>query len=103
VEESNAQRYVDAQGRNIKVSQTQHYDPIAQVLHLQSYKRWEEEGQEQTQITRVALRYTFPQEMAALLDCHGFTILRQYGDWNLEPLSETSPSIIVVCGKRRVL
>ena len=27
-------------------------------------------------------------------------ILRQYGDWNREPLTEASPSIIVVCRKR---
>jgi SAM-dependent methyltransferase len=102
-QESSAGDYVDAQGRGVRVSHTQHYDPIAQVLHLQGYKRWDEGGQEQTQITRVALRYTFPQELAALLHCHGFTILRQYGDWNLEPLNEASPSIVVVCGKRREL
>ncbi len=30
---------------------------------------------------------------------NGFTIIRQYGDWNLEPLTAASPSIIVVCRK----
>jgi hypothetical protein len=47
------------------------------------------------------LRYTFPQELAALLYYNGFTIERQYGDWNKEPLSPTSPSIISVCRKRK--
>ena len=44
-----------------------------------------------------ALRYTFPQELVAFLHRHGFAIIRQYGDWNLEPASATSTSIIVVC------
>jgi hypothetical protein len=56
--------------------------------------------QEQIQVTRTALRYTFPQELASLLYAHGFTIIRQYGDWNYEPLTEASPSIIVVCRAR---
>jgi hypothetical protein len=46
------------------------------------------------------LRYTFPQELAALLHHNGFTIARRYGDWGGEPLSAASPSIIVVCRKR---
>jgi hypothetical protein len=46
------------------------------------------------------LRYTFPQELAALLHYNGFTIERRYGDWNLEPLTAGSGSIIVVCRKR---
>jgi hypothetical protein len=46
------------------------------------------------------LRYTFPQELDALLYYNGFTTIRRYGDWNLEPLTAGSPSIIVVCRKR---
>ena len=65
-----------------------------------TYRRWQESGREQTRITRIAVRFTFPQELAALLHYNGFTILRQYGDWNLEPLSAASPSIIVVCRRR---
>ena len=56
--------------------------------------------QEHTKITRIAVRYTFPQELAALLHYNGFTIIRQYGDWDCEPLTAASPSIIVVCRKR---
>jgi hypothetical protein len=33
-------------------------------------------------------------------DYNGFSISRQYGDWNLEPLTAASPCIIVVCRKR---
>jgi SAM-dependent methyltransferase len=96
-EERAADTYLDAKGRTVRASHTQAYDHGAQILHLTGYKRWREGGQEQTQVTRTALRYTFPQELAALLQAHGFAIIRQYGDWNFEPLTEASPSIIVVC------
>jgi hypothetical protein len=46
------------------------------------------------------VRFTFPQELEALLHYNGFTIIRQYGDWNLEPLTAASTSIITVCRKR---
>lgn len=92
--------FINTSGHEVHISRTQVYDHIAQVLHLTTYKRWHEGEQEHTRITRIALRYTFPQELAALLSYNGFTILRQYGDWNQEPLTATSPSIIVVCGKR---
>jgi hypothetical protein len=96
-EERGVETYLDAQGRTIQTGYTQIYDPIAQVLHLTGFKRRQEGTTHQTAITRTSLRYTFPQELAALLHYHGFTLLRQYGDWNLEPLAESSPSIIVVC------
>ena len=100
-EERGSESYVDAQGRNVQVSYTQAYDHVAQILHLTGYKRWREGEKEHAQITRTALRYTFPQELAALLQHHGFAIIRQYGDWNYEPLTEASPSIIVVCRRRK--
>ncbi len=93
--------YINADGYEVRVSTTQVYDHVAQIVHLTGYKRWHAAGTEHTQITRTALRYTFPQELVALLDYNGFTILRQYGDWNGEPLTATSPSIIVVCRKSR--
>ena len=93
--------YTDSHGRDVRVSRTQAYDHVAQVLHWTTYRRWHAGGREHTKITRIAVRYTFPQELAALLHYNGFTIIRQYGDWNLEPLSAASTSIIVVCRKRR--
>ena len=72
---------------------------MAQIVHLTSHPRWYEDGREQTRIARTALRYTFPQEIAALLLYNGFSLERQYGDWIHEPLSATSPSIISVCRK----
>jgi SAM-dependent methyltransferase len=91
--------YTDIKGRAVRESFTQAYDYVAQILHLTSYRRWREGHEERTTVTREALRYTFPQELMALLHHHGFTVIRQYGDWNLEPLSAASTSIIVVCRK----
>jgi SAM-dependent methyltransferase len=96
-EEQVGKTYTDVSGRDVRGSITQAYDHVAQILHLTSYRRWREGNQERTKITREALRYTFPQELAALLHYNGFTLIRQFGDWNLEPLTATSTSIIVVC------
>jgi SAM-dependent methyltransferase len=93
--------FINVNGQEVRVSRTRVYDHVAQIVHLTSYKRWHEGGQEHTKISRTELRYTFPQELAALLYYNGFTIERQYGDWNKEPLSPTSPSIISVCRKRK--
>ena len=90
----------DSVGRELRLAFTQTYDHVAQILHLTAAKRWREGSEERARVTRLALRYTFPQELAALLHYSGFTILRQYGDWNLEPLTAASTSIISVCRKR---
>jgi SAM-dependent methyltransferase len=92
--------YTDGSGRQVRVSKTQAYNHVAQILHWTTYRRWRAGEQEQTRVTRIAVRFTFPQELAALLHYNGFKILRQYGDWNLEPLTAASTSIISVCCKR---
>lgn len=93
--------FINAHGHEVRVSTTQVYDHVAQIVHLTSYKRWHDGAEAHTAIARTALRYTFPQELAALLHYNGFAIDRQYGDWDLAPLSATSPSIISVCRARR--
>lgn len=98
--EENWPSFMNAHGYEVRVLTTQVYDHVAQIVHLTGYERWYEGEKEHTRVTRTALRYTFPQELAALLHYNGFTILRQYGDWNQEPLTATSPSIISVCCKR---
>jgi SAM-dependent methyltransferase len=99
-EEEDGPSFINADGYEVRVSRTRVYDHVAQILHLTSYKRWREWEEEHTRIDRTALRYTFPQELAALLHYNGFTVIRQYGDWNEEPLTAASPSIISVCRKR---
>jgi len=99
-EEEEYPPYTDAGGREVRRSKTQVYDHAAQILHWTTYRRWREGDQEETKVTRIALRFTFPQELAALLHYNGFTLLREYGDWNLEQLTAASRSIIAVCRKR---
>jgi hypothetical protein len=99
-EEQAGTAYTDISGRDVQESLTQVYDHIAQILHLTSYRRWREGDQERTKVTREALRYTFPQELAALLHYNGFAIIRQYGDWDQEPLTASSLNMISVCRKR---
>lgn len=98
--EEECSSFIDSDGREVRLSNASTYDHIAQIMHWTTYRRWREDDQTHTRVTRIALRYTFPQELAALLYYNGFTIIRQYGDWNLEPLTATSNSIIVVCRKR---
>ena len=100
VEEEARPSFTDAEGREVREWRTHTYDHVAQVLHWTSYRRWHEGSEERTEITRIALRYTFPQELAALLHYNGFMVVRRYGDWNGEPLTAASPNIIVVCRKR---
>jgi SAM-dependent methyltransferase len=98
-QEEEGQPYTDSSGRAVRVSRTQVYDHVAQILHWTTYRRWRTGDREQAKITRIAVRFTFPQELEALLYYNGLTIVRQYGDWNLEPLTAASPSIISVCRK----
>ncbi len=99
-EEVPGRSYVDADGREVRLARTQVYDPIAQILHWTTYRRRLVGDQEETTVTRIAVRFTFPQELAALLDGHGFAVIRRYGDWDLSPLTGASPSIICVCRPR---
>ena len=101
-EENVGEPLINVDGNEVFISRSQLYDPLAQVLHVTTHKRWHTGGEERTLTTRIALRFTFPQELAALLDYHGFVLIRQFGDWNGEPLAATSPSIICVCQKRIV-
>jgi SAM-dependent methyltransferase len=96
-EEEPGGSFINADGNEVRVSRTRRYDHVTQVMHVTSYKRWNDGTADHLRVARIALRYTFPQELAALLGHNGFTITRQYGDWNGEPLGATSPSIISVC------
>ena len=98
-EEGDERTYTDIHGHEVRETLTQTYDHVAQVLTWTGYHRWYEDGQLKTRVGHTAVRFTFPQELEALLHYNGFEIVRQYGDWDLSPLSATSPSIIVVCRK----
>ncbi|HET9222557.1 MAG TPA: class I SAM-dependent methyltransferase [Roseiflexaceae bacterium] len=100
-EEEYWETYTDVDGLSVRMSGTQEYEPLTQLLHWTTYRRWREGDREHTKVTRIAVRYTFLQELEALLHYNGFTIARQHGDWQLGPLTPESISIISVCRKRK--
>ena len=92
--------YTSVEGNQVSVSSSQIYDPIAQVIYWTSYRRWNDRGCDHEKETHIACRFTYPQELEALLHYNGFEILQQYGDWDKQLLSSASPSIISICKAR---
>jgi 2-polyprenyl-3-methyl-5-hydroxy-6-metoxy-1,4-benzoquinol methylase len=89
--------YKNIQGQKVSVSGTQRYDPLTQVMHWTTYRRWFDADENRTRITRIACRFTHPQELEALLHYNGFRIVDQYGDWNRDGLTARSEHIISLC------
>lgn len=99
-EEEFDQSYVSVEGYQVSVSFTQAYDPIAQVMYWTSFRRWNDGQREHRKETHIACRFTHPQELNALLYYNGFEVVEQYGNWNREPVSASSPSLISICRAR---
>jgi ubiquinone/menaquinone biosynthesis C-methylase UbiE len=94
------QRYTSAEGYLVSVSFTQIYDPLAQIMYWTSYRRWNDGKQDHKKETHIACRFTYPQELEALLYYNGFELIQQYGDWNKEMLSSSSLEVINICRAR---
>jgi SAM-dependent methyltransferase len=89
--------YRDDQGREVRVSGTQAYDPITAIRDETVYRSWHDaDGQEVTRRARLSLRMYSPGEIETLLSANGFALLHLYGDWELAPLTAGSRSMIVV-------
>jgi 2-polyprenyl-3-methyl-5-hydroxy-6-metoxy-1,4-benzoquinol methylase len=89
--------YRSVEGLEVSVSFTQLYDPIAQIMYWTSYRRWNDGERDRQKQTHIACRFTHPQELEALLHYNGFQIVQQFGNWNKEPLSASSPGMISIC------
>lgn len=90
--------YTDGNGRPVRVSGTQHYDPLTQIKTETAYRRWSDDaGQEVTMVAPLRLRYVFPQEMQALLHYNGFEILQRFGGPDFSDLVAGSSNQIYVC------
>jgi SAM-dependent methyltransferase len=95
------QKYTTHDGRQYVLSEQPEYDPITQIQHYTFHEHWlTSEGLQEKRKYHGALRYVFPQEMEALLSYNGFQIRSCYGNWQQEPLTATSRSMICVCQKR---
>ncbi|MGH2482269.1 MAG: class I SAM-dependent methyltransferase [Ktedonobacteraceae bacterium] len=95
------EQYAMPDGGQLVITDQQHYDPMSQIQHYTRHLTFLRPGGQQEERTlRVALRYVFPQEMEALLYYNGLQIRTCYGNWQQEPLTATSRSMIYVCQRR---
>lgn len=92
--------YHNVQGQLVSVSGTQFYDPLIQIMHWTTYRRWHDSTGDHVTTTRISCRFTYPQELGALLHYNGFQIAQQYGDWNKGVLAAGSEEIISICRYR---
>lgn len=88
--------YQNTDGLEVKVSGFQEYDPKTQILHWTTYRRFVE-TRALLNTTRINCKFTSPEDLNDVLNQNGFRVLRQYGNWNKEPLTASSSSIITVC------
>jgi SAM-dependent methyltransferase len=89
-------------GWEIRVSGIEHYDELSQVKVETAYRRWKNaSGEDVLKVAPLALRYSFPQELEALLHYNGFTVVERYGDNDGSPLTNESRLMIYVCRKRK--
>ncbi len=94
--------YCNVQGQSVTVSGMQQYDPLTQIMHWTTYRRWKNASGPHLTTTRIACRFTYLQELEAFLHYNGFQIIQQYGDWNRDNLQAESESIISICQNRPV-
>jgi len=95
--EREAEGFVDRDGNRITFYESQEWDHAAQILHIDSWRVWEENGETHRRRSRTALRYTFPQEMRLLLESSSFRVLEQFGDWDGSALTAESVNMILRC------
>jgi ubiquinone/menaquinone biosynthesis C-methylase UbiE len=88
--------YVDFEGRDVYVSGTQHYHPVAQVVHHVTHRVFAD-GTPVTAPTHVAVRYSFPQELETALGAARLDVVERFGDFDGSALGEGSPAMVYVC------
>ena len=87
--------FIDKDGNNVKVSGMQSYDARNHIMHWVTFRDW---GFKKT-TSRIACRFTNNDTLKSLLTSHGFFVENQYSDWDKNPFSPLSSSIISVCKK----
>jgi 2-polyprenyl-3-methyl-5-hydroxy-6-metoxy-1,4-benzoquinol methylase len=89
-------QYQNMDGREVQVSGIQEYDSQTQILHWTTFRRFAG-TRVLINTTRINCKFTSPKDLNKLLSENGFRVLRQYGNWNKEILTDASSSIITVC------
>ncbi|MFT4416411.1 class I SAM-dependent methyltransferase [Fredinandcohnia humi] len=87
--------------RIVDVSTISSYDPITQIQHYITIRRFKDDTGNIVDEKRsnIQLRYVFPQEMERVLKENGLEIVAVYKDWNETPLTKDSNQMIYVCRK----
>ncbi len=88
--------YTNVNGQEVQVSGTQEYDPQSQILHWTTFRRFVG-TRALTGTTRINCKFTSPEDLNKCLSENGLRVIRQYGNWNKETLTDASSSIITVC------
>jgi len=89
--------YTDEQGRAVRVSGFEEYDALRQVKIETAVRRITgPDGVETVRTAPLSLRYTFPQEMEALLAHAGFRVVERYGGLDRSPLAPDSRLMVYV-------
>lgn len=91
--------YLDSEGRQVVVSGTQHYHPVAQVMHHQTFRHFAVDGSPAAAPTSIQLRYHGPQELEAALKAARFVVEGRFGDFDGGPLGENAAAMVYVCRK----
>lgn len=97
-EEKDWYSYTDDLGREVKVSGTEAYDELLQIKTETAIRRIMSKDGEKTKFQApLSLRYTFPQEMEALLAHCGFQIAQRFGGMDWSPLTNDSRFMVFLC------
>ena len=90
--------YVDVRGRRVLLTSSQRWDAATGVVHWTTYRRWQDaDAIAQVRTTRIACRFTGPDDIAALLAAAGFEIVAQYGGWDFSRFRPDSEHLITLC------
>jgi len=93
--------YLDTAGRRVRLSSSQQWDAATQVMRWTTYRRRDDaDGSPHVRTTRIACRFTSPDEIEDLLDAAGFEVAARYGDWNFAPFRARGERLITLCRRR---
>jgi SAM-dependent methyltransferase len=72
-------------------------DPTAQITHVTFRYTWfDRAGRRRTATKKFDLTFLFPRELRLLLERNGFTVERQWGDYDGSPVGDDGPRLIVL-------
>jgi SAM-dependent methyltransferase len=92
--------FENERGQTVNVSTTHRYDAIRQTMTYAIHRRWREGDEERVKTESTTIRFCYPREVEALLHYNGLAVRDAYGDWDRQPLTDSSPRMIYVCRLR---